>query len=345
MAFPGDPSGPAAKRPGAFAGARLTPDDFEQLAAAFRPSWEFDEAPFTGSGAMSPADMRLLQGGGTHADVRAVAAVPAAHAQPAPPAHAVAVAQPALVSQAPQPAPVAAHPLPKPTVSHEPEDSVIIDRSITAADIAGAARTPIGPPLAVVAPAPPAPRSPDRLAHTRIVARPQVPVPVAPESTGSFAAGADFRGGSKKPLWIGLGAGVVALAAVGIWATSGSSDAVPPAPATIAKTVDPPSNDRANSRLNDIPPPPETTAAAAPPPPPPKAAPRTVEISSLAQVPTPMVAAPAPAPQPTRPPTVTPASLPPGPRGAPAPAPAPAPRPAARPTKPAAGTIVHDVPF
>jgi hypothetical protein len=333
MAFPGDPSGPAAKGPGAFAGARLTPDDFEQLAAAFRPSWEFDEAPFTASGVMSPADMRLLQGGGTHADVRAVAAAPLAQAaQAAPPAHVAVVAQPAPVSQAPQPAPVAPQPLPKPTASHEPEDSVIIDRSITAADIAAAARTPIGPPLAAVAA--PAMPSPDRLAHTRIVTRPQVPV--AAESTGSFAASAGL-GRSKKPLWIGLGAGVVALAAVGIWATSGGSDAAAPAPATIAKTADSPTK----SRLNDIPPPPETTAAA-PTPPPAAAAPRTVEISSLAQVPTPMVAAPTPAPQPVHPPTVTPASLPPAPRAAPAPAPAP--RPAARP-KPAGGTIVHDVPF
>src|SRR5277367_2131119 len=115
MAYPGDPSGPAAKGPGAFAGARLTADDFDQLAAAFRPSWEFDEAPFVGAGTMSPSDLRALQGGGgTHADIRAVAqaaAAPVANGAHAPPK-------------------------PAPTAAHEPEDSVIIDRSITAAAIA-----------------------------------------------------------------------------------------------------------------------------------------------------------------------------------------------------------------
>jgi hypothetical protein len=339
MAFPGDPSRPAAKGPGVFAGARLTPDDFEHLAAAFRPSWEFDEAPFTGSGTMSPADMRMLQGGGTHADVRAAVAVPTAQPAPAPYAPPQAVAAPL---SPPQAAPVAAHSLPKPApVSHEPEDSVIIDRSITAADIAAAARTPIGPPLAVVAPAPPATppvAAPDRMAQTRIVTRPQVSIPAAPESTGSFAAGAAL-GRSKRPLWIGLGAGVVALAAVGIWASSGPSDASQPVPpATAAKTADAPAH--------DIPPPPETTTAAAPAPAPPPAPPKTVAVSSLAQVPTPMVATPPPPPQPVRPPppTVSLQSLPQAPRPAPAPAPAPAPRPAARP-KPTGATIVHDVPF
>ena len=93
----------------AFAGGRLSPDDLDQLAAAFRPSWEFDEAPFTGAGTMSPADLHALQGGGgTHADIRAVAQAAAA------------------------PAINGAHAPPKPAASHEPEDSVIIDRSITA---------------------------------------------------------------------------------------------------------------------------------------------------------------------------------------------------------------------
>ena len=324
MAYPGDPSGPAAKGPGAFASARLTADDFEHLAAAFRPSWELDEAPFTGSGTMSPADLQALQGGGgTHADVRA-----------------------AVVAPAPPPAPLT-HAVPKATVSQEPEDSIIIDRSVTD-NIAAAARTPLGaavipvqppapPPAPVMAPPPPA-HTPERLAKTRIVPRPVIPV--APESTGSMAAAAAF-GRSKKPLWIGLGAGVVALAGLGIWiGSSGSSDSASPpaAPATIAKTVE--------TQAREVPAPPETTAAAttaAPTPPP--AAPRPSAVSALAQVPTPMVPTPAPAPQPTQRniPTVTPASLPPAPAPRPAAA-APAPKPAARP-KPAAGTIVHDVPF
>src|SRR3954454_11422276 len=84
MAYPGDPAGPVAKGDGSFAGGRLTPDDFDQLASAFRPSWEFDDAPFTGPGSLSPTDVRALQGGGgTSADIRAAVqavATPAATA-------------------------------------------------------------------------------------------------------------------------------------------------------------------------------------------------------------------------------------------------------------------------
>jgi hypothetical protein len=310
MAYPGDPSGPAAKGPGAFAGGRLTVDDLDQLAAAFRPSWEFDEAPFVGAGTLSPADLHALRGGGgTHADVRAVA------------------------QAAPAPVVNGAHASPKANVtSHEPEDSVIIDRSITAPAVA-----PIPPPPApelvrappAPAPAPAvavqAPRAADRLAQTRIVRRsPQVAPPR--ESTGSFDVQA--LGRSKKPLWIGLGGGAVVLVAVGIWASSGGSAAPAPAPPPPAKTV--------QAAVPDIPPPPPETTPEPPAAPPPK----TVAVTSLPQVP---------------PPVVTPASLPPAPArpAAAAAPPAPAPRPVVAPTpKPAprakpggGGTIVHDVPF
>jgi hypothetical protein len=305
MAYPGDPSGPAAKGPGAFASARLTPEDFEHLAAAFRPSWELDEAPFTGNGAMSPADLQALQGvGGTHADVRA-----------------------AVAASAPPPAP-ATHAVPKATVTSEPEDSVIIDRSV--ADIAAAARTPLGAPVVPVQPpaaapwAAPAQPSADRLAQTRIVSH--VVASTSADITGPMSA-ASF-GRSKKPLWLGLGAGIAALVGIAIWVgAGGSSDGapMPPAtPATLAKTEAP---------AHDLPAP-EATAA--------PAAPRPTAPSALGQTLTPVATSvPAAAPQPTqRVPVVTPASQQ-APRSA---AVTPAPKPAARP-KPAAGTIVHDVPF
>lgn len=301
MAYPGEPSGPAAKGSGTFAGGRLTADDFDQLAAAFRPSWEFDEAPFVGAGTMSPADLQALQGsGGTHADIRAVARAAAA------------------------PVVNGTHAPPKvPAPSHEPEDSVIIDRSLTADAVAPVQPVQPRPQLAPPAVAVAAARSPDRLAQTRIIQRPAI-VPASRESTGSFDARA-LRG-SKRPLWIGLGAGAVALVAVGLWTASGSSSAPAPTPpvVTVTKAAPPP----------DIPPPPpETTPTPVTPPP------RTVSISALAQVPGPAVTA-APAPAPVRPAAAPVAPAPVAPR----PAVAPTPKPAARP-KAGAGTIVHDVPF
>ncbi|HTB72883.1 MAG TPA: hypothetical protein VK762_06550 [Polyangiaceae bacterium] len=343
MAYPGDPSGPAAKGSSSFAGGRLSPDDLDQLAAAFRPSWEFDEAPFVGAGTMSPGDLHALQGGGgTHADIRAVAQAAAA------------------------PAINGAHAPPKPAVaSHEPEDSVIIDRSITAAALtppqapppqAPPHQAPLPPPpaaepvrpvsvapppavapmaapvLAPMAPSPvavQAPRSADRLAQTRIVRR-SVQVPVPRESTGSFDARA--LGRSKRPLWIGLGAGAVVLVAVGIWATSGSSSEAP-APAAPAKTV--------QAAAPDIPPPPPETTPEPPPAPPPK----TVSVMALPQVAAPPVVTPASLPQaPAARPAPPPAAAPP-PAPVPHPAAAPAAKPAAHPKPAGGGTIVHDVPF
>jgi hypothetical protein len=298
---------------------RLAPDDFEQLAAAFRPSWEFDEAPFTGPGSMSPSELQLLQSaGGTHADVRA----------PAPPTNGI-----------------HRHAVPKPTaMTAPPEDSVIVASALTAADapppVSAPAPTPFGPPVSVLAPVtssvpgaalvvPARSGSPDRLAQTRIVqhsAPATFPLALAKESTGSFDVGRR----SRRPLWIALGAGAVALAAVGIWSASGSSDA--PAPvatiATTAPTRPPP----------DIPPPPDTTPPqAAQPPPAPAPTVKTVPVSALAQVPMPV--------QTSSPPPARPAVAP-SPPPAPAPRPiAPAPRPVARPKTGGGGTIVHDVPF
>ncbi|HLK35528.1 MAG TPA: hypothetical protein VKU41_02165 [Polyangiaceae bacterium] len=72
MAYPSDPSSPAPGDKAAFANARLSADDFDRLAAAFRPSWELDDAPFTGPGSMSPSEIQAVQGGGVRADVRAM---------------------------------------------------------------------------------------------------------------------------------------------------------------------------------------------------------------------------------------------------------------------------------
>src|SRR5271166_4030523 len=78
MAHPADA---VPKAPVAFTHARLSPDEADRLASMFRPSWELDDAPFTGAGTMSDADMRALQGsGGVMAEVRATALQAPAHA-------------------------------------------------------------------------------------------------------------------------------------------------------------------------------------------------------------------------------------------------------------------------
>jgi hypothetical protein len=311
MAYAGDPSGPVTKGAAAFAGGRLSADDLEQLAAAFRPSWEFDEAPFVGPGSLAPAELQALQGGGgTHAEVRAVAQ---ATARVVNGAHAPAWPQAA---------------------SHEPEDSVIIDRAITAPALAPpppapeVARAPLAQAPAV-APVQ-APRAPDRLAQTRVVRR-SAPVPAPRESTGSFDAHA--LGRSKRPLWIGLGAGAVVLVAVGIWATSGGSESPAVVPRPPPKT--------AQAAAPDIPPPPPESPPETPAAPPPK----TVPVSALAQVPPPVVTPDSLPQAPPRPVAAPPAPAPaPAPRPAAAVAPAP-PKPVARPKPAGGGTIVHDVPF
>jgi hypothetical protein len=86
MAYQGDP---VSKAPEGLEGAPLTPDDLERLSSEFRPSWELDEAPFTGAGSLSPSDITALNGGGTHADVRAATAATRFVSSAHPPARSV----------------------------------------------------------------------------------------------------------------------------------------------------------------------------------------------------------------------------------------------------------------
>jgi len=317
MAHPADI---APKAPAAFASGRLTPEEAERLASTFRPSWELDDAPFTGPGTLSEADLKALQGGGTHSDVRAVAhdGQLTAHASNG------------------------AHAPPAPTQSHEPENSVIIDRSITAdaapapkpvAAAKPAGTTMIGMMAPQVAPQP-APQPAPKLA------RPPTPAsmrPAAPAFNVSPPVQARVRpvsvdlevGYPKKSrmgLWVGLGLGGVAALGLVVWmaTSSGSSEkAAPPAP-TATKAAD--------DKLSAVPPPPPATTAETPPP----------ATTAAAAPPTPTAA-----PIPTTPVTALP-------QAAPTRAPVFQARPsyggsspAARPAgKPKGGqTIVRDVPF
>ncbi|HEY6460190.1 MAG TPA: hypothetical protein VIY73_08560 [Polyangiaceae bacterium] len=329
MAHPAD-TGP--KAPGAFAHGRLSPDDADRLATMFRPSWELDDAPFTGPGTLEPSEMRALQGGGVHADVRETAQSTAYASNGS---HALPAAQP----------------------SHEPEDSVVIDRSITAQDIApppgprpvpvkatgtilGMAAPP--PPQAApqpapaVAQAPPPPPVPSRPPPSQRPKAPQFTVgPPTPPKAKPVAIDLDvsYPKKSRTPLYAALGGAGALVVGLIVWgvSSSGSSDkAAEPVPAMTATVED---------KAASIPPPPPatatatqataaTTVAAAPPPatttaPP---APAPVPIPQ-----TPVGARPTAAPVPTHAPA---AYTPPRSYGAPA----------AHPAGKKA-TIVRDVPF
>lgn len=333
MAHPADP---AAKAPATFANARLTPEEADRLAAMFRPSWEFDEAPFTGAGSLSPSEIQALQGGGVRADVRAAAAT--------------AVAPPVTNgTHAASPA-------------HEPENSVVIDRSITAADLppspaqpAGAAKSgaktimgglqaPVAPPPEATAPPAPVPAAP----VSKPVSRPPAPdfrvgPPVA-RSPASVRQAIQidepvaYPRKSRKGLFIGVGAVAAVLVTVGIYAaTSGGEKQAPGAATTTA--AEKPTADK----LSAVPPPPPATTVADPTPPAPPPPPAQTTVAATPP--------PAPPPPPVAPVTAlpvapTPPPPPPQPHYAAAPPP-PRPAPVAAPARPKKGgqTIVRDVPF
>lgn len=332
MAHPADP---AAKAAATFANGRLTPEEADRLAAMFRPSWEFDEAPFTGAGSLSPSEIQALQGGGVRADVRAVAA--AAAPPPAPATNGTHAATP----------------------GHEPENSVVIDRSITAADLAQTGGQPGGAPKIVAKTimgglqAPMAPPAPE------VAAPPTPPLTPAPKPVSQRPAAPDFRVGppvarspasvrqaiqidepvayprkSRKGLFIGVGVAAALLVGVGIYTTTSGGEKPVPAAATTAPEKP------AEDKLAAVPPPPAVTTTTEPttpaPPPPAQNTAAVAPTTAPAQPPSaPVTALPvAPAPPPP-PPQPHYAAAPTPPRQAPA-----APRP-----KRGGQTIVRDVPF
>jgi hypothetical protein len=73
MAYPGDPSSPdigASTMMGGHGASDLAADDLERVAASFRPSWELDDAPFTGPATFSAAEVHALQNGEARQQVR-----------------------------------------------------------------------------------------------------------------------------------------------------------------------------------------------------------------------------------------------------------------------------------
>jgi hypothetical protein len=330
MSYPSDPPNPAGSNAPTSATARLSPEDFEQLAATFRPSWELDDAPFTAAGARAESGRQTPRSEGTQADVRgAVHALNGTHA-----------------------------PAPATVLNEAPESSVIIDRSI-AADGAPAAPVRTGELqerfAAIAGPA-------TRPLHTSPILKPARAVsgspsrslspPLGMRSTASTGAGAAAHrarastdGGelrvakrSRLFLWLFLGATAIGLS-VGVWVASRASDrSGAPAPSVASEP---------SAEPNRIPRPPAETIA---PPPVAQAAPVQAPVLAATQVPA--TATPAAVP-PVAAPTAPYTPPPPTPRAMAAPAPrspawnaavTPAPRATPR-AKPAATTIVRDVPF
>jgi hypothetical protein len=332
MAYQGDP---VSKGPAGFENGPLTPDDLERLATAFRPSWELDEAPFTGAGSLSAADVQALQAGGTHADVRAATQMASAAFPPAPaariePVESMVIAAPVV---APPPPPAASPWAPVPAAPQFVATQPPVQPATVQPHVSAPPSVQLAPELS--------PASREALAATRIIPR-RPPAPLQPsamrpriESIGSDMV--RLARPSRKPLWIGLGGLLVGAAGIGAWLSMSSSTdkSLPALPAVVAT---------ATHALPDIPPPPPAAASAAPAAaaaPVPAAAATTASLTPLkpaTSVPVtslPVAAAPPPA---------TPHYA----AAAPAPHPYAAPTPAPKPTvhaKSGSTTIVHDVPF
>jgi hypothetical protein len=248
-----------------------TANDFERLATVFRPSWELDDAPFTGERTLSASDIQALQGSAPNAEVRAATAQ-ALNATPVPS---------------------------KPVATPEPLASVIIDRTL--APIAAPQAVP-PPPLCEMpmsrpahAPAPwAAAPSQEPQPHPPARAPESTHTPIGPPARGRAPAldaesSASFVLPSKRPLWIGAGVIVVVLAGAGVWATSGGKEKPTPALEAAAKPVD-------NAKLFAIPPPPPPeTQAIAPPAPVVPAQTPVLTVAAVAALPmTPPAAVPPP---------------------------------------------------
>jgi hypothetical protein len=305
MAYPGNPS----KGPAGFEKAPLSSEDFERLATSFRPSWELDEAPFTGAGSLSAADVRSLQGGGTRPEIRASvqAAINGSYAPAKPTLGQAEPSTKVIVEPAAAAAPPPPPPPPPPAA----------DRPRVVASAGPWAASPAPPFLApdAQAPVPSGARVPQSRVTTVRPPRPRA------ESEPVFQGARP-----KTGLWIGLGAGALAVLGGVVWlASSGGSGpekaAAIPEPAAIAPEKTP-----------SIPPPPPEPVAAAPRAQPAPAAPPVFAATALPQASPPAGAAPAHAV----------AMSPPAPHPAASPPPAPKPATASRPKGP---TIVRDVPF
>ena len=306
----------AAKPEAGFESSGLSPDEADRLAASFKPSWEFDEAPFTQASALPHAALEALEGGGVNSEVRGNLHHPDSERSHTVPPHVP----------------------PQRVETHEPENSVIIDRSITAGEMEargqsygngngnGHAPVPVSSPFAapqMLAAAAAANRVVAPVARSRMNADESLELPASLKK-------------SNKGLFVGLG--LAALAAVLVFAvramTSSASDEPPTTAATATAAAPVDTSHSAFPPIPPVPPPPVATAAA------PASAPVASPPSTPAIAQTPPASPPSPA-----------YAGPPSAQQAPQPLPhaAPthhaAPRPAPAPKAQTGGGIVRDNPF
>ncbi len=222
----------------AFVNPRLTPAQAEALAATFRPSWELDEPAMSPDATLTDGDMARLHANANGAGLAAVQ-------------NGRQVSEPHLP--------------PPPRQASEPEDSVIIDRSITSNDLASTAAPQAQPqapafpaPAAQAAPPPAAAPASGRVpvAAAAPMAPPQAafaqapaPQAYAPPAQPTYAPAHAARAvamphatidddiappRSKAGLFIGLGVvGLIAIAGIAIVAMKSGGD-TPPAPTSTA---------------------------------------------------------------------------------------------------------------
>ncbi len=276
------------KAPGAPSGG-LTPEDAERLAAAFRPSWELDDAPFTGAGTLSATDVAALQGGGIVAEVRELLPKTNVFEAPAP---VVAPAEPSplladqtIVSPPPvMPLPPVEEPIPTET---------------------GPVKPATAPPAAGVL----AKISNER-APRPMPARPASPTPstLGLTDTDDMASPFGAAASRKRLILAGVGVAGALVLVLGVWAmasSSGGNDKASSSPATSASVA--------------VEPKPELTPTTV-------STDATATGTAQAAAPTQTAAAPPPAPVPTYTPQ-PPRATPPAPRPTVAAAPGPAPKP------------------
>lgn len=273
MSHPSDLSDPSSKDPPGSGARELTADDFERLAAVFRPSWELDEAPFSGPANLSAAEVESLQARGVAS--RVLGTVPTTNGSHA---HAEQVAPSVVITEPPEPVPVQPASPPPARSPAQPQPRSVELRMATPAH---AQALPTGRPA------------------ESSLARPRLP-------SLEFDELPAFARRSKKPLWIALSTVAIALASFGAWVLAGSSgqprypaeNVAPAPPKAITTAVE------TAARPAPEPAPPPPPAASPPPPlPTPVAAPASPPQPAAARTPATPPKPPLPAPKapPSRP--------------------------------------------